>query len=266
MIITARTIEPLLQRKHTDDVYYTEVSIDGGRRRMDAWAMKKSWANPLVTAYEIKVSRSDFLNDHKMQDYMDYCNEIYVVAPKGVLGLNEIPEEFGYLEVSANGKKLFTKKKAKYRPCTLSEDFLRSILFSKADDFYSRLDTPTRALARRLGTYKGFEKIAEDEAELQYVGAAVSRKFHDITRENLRLKQELDTLQEVKLWKQDFAKVFGFDSASQLQYNDRFDSQLQKNIERMLNELQNPQLKIIDDVLQLESELQKFKQKLGAKE
>lgn len=266
MIITARTIEPLLRRKHTDDVYYTEVSIDGGRRRMDAWAMKKSWTNPLVTAYEIKVSRSDFLNDHKMQDYMDYCNEIYVVAPKGVLEIDELPEGFGYLEVSVNGKKLFTRKKAKYRSCTLSEDFLRSILFSKAEDFYSRLETPERALARRLGTYKGFENIAKDETELQYVGAAVSRKFHDITRENIRLKQEVDALKEVKLWKQDFAKVFGSDSASQLQYNDRFDSQLRKNIEQMLNELQNPQLKIIEDVLQLESELRKFKQKLGAKE
>lgn len=73
-------IRKLLAKRHVDDVFYEEVTIEHGARRMDAWAMKKSWANPMVLAYEIKSSRQDFMSDHKMQDYLPYCNEAYVVC------------------------------------------------------------------------------------------------------------------------------------------------------------------------------------------
>ena len=64
--MTACDIKIALQKKHEDDFCMCEVSTgrvaDG---RMDFVAMKKSWAHPRLVAYEIKVNRSDFLNDNK---------------------------------------------------------------------------------------------------------------------------------------------------------------------------------------------------------
>jgi hypothetical protein len=37
----------------------------GKHYRMDAVAIKKSWANPCITCYEVKVDRQDFLRDEK---------------------------------------------------------------------------------------------------------------------------------------------------------------------------------------------------------
>ncbi len=259
----ANEVLALLEKRHTDDVFYTEVIIDRGARRMDAWAMRKSWANPLVTGYEVKVSRRDFVQDHKVQDYMPYCNEMYLVAPRGVLEIDELPEGCGYLEVASTGTRLFTRKKAAYRECTLSEDFLRSILFSKAEDYYTRLDTPDRALARRLGTYKGFEKFVEDEEELHRVGHTVSRKYSNISRENTRLRYDNERLQNVKEWKDNFEDIFGPRAAHMVEYNSAPDDQLQDIVRRKLDELGNPERKVIELVTELQEELQAFKSALG---
>ncbi|GAG52025.1 unnamed protein product, partial [marine sediment metagenome] len=60
---------------------------------IDLWCMKKSWAHPLVIAYEIKCSRSDFMNDSKWPVYLDYCNELYFVTPgKHIAVKEEMPE------------------------------------------------------------------------------------------------------------------------------------------------------------------------------
>jgi hypothetical protein len=57
----------LLKQKHYDDIFIPECKDGptqlGSHLRMDAWVMKKSWANSCFIGYEEKVSRSDFLQD-----------------------------------------------------------------------------------------------------------------------------------------------------------------------------------------------------------
>ena len=81
-------------------------------RRFDVWSLKKSWASFNTIGYEIKVSRQDFLNDCKWKEYLNFCNEFYFVAPKGIIDKNELPPEAGLFTVSSNCKMLYKTKRA----------------------------------------------------------------------------------------------------------------------------------------------------------
>lgn len=60
-----------------------------------------------VTAYEIKVSRSDFLSEIrkplKRRPALRYSNLFFFVTPEGLLKQGEVPVECGLLEVSKQG-------------------------------------------------------------------------------------------------------------------------------------------------------------------
>jgi len=129
--ITSKIILDALAVKHSQDVFISECKTgasSSGCLRMDAWVMKKSWASPVVTGYEIKVSRSDFLNDTKWQNYLPYCNELYFVCPPKLITIEEVPENVGLMYISSTGTRIYTKKKAAYRDITVPEDLYRYLL------------------------------------------------------------------------------------------------------------------------------------------
>jgi hypothetical protein len=147
--ITSEDIKKLLSKKHGDDVFVTECKLGpswGGTQRIDAWVMPKSWAHMNTIAYEIKVSRSDFLNDNKWRTYLDFCHSFYFVCPTNLISAEELPEEAGLMWVSPSGKKLYTKKKAPLRdtviPSTLFYYLLmwRTKLYDKEKE-HSELST-----------------------------------------------------------------------------------------------------------------------------
>ena len=58
----------MLEIRHSEDIYVPECKSgqswgNDTCYRLDEWAMKKSYSKPLITGYEIKVSRNDFMND-----------------------------------------------------------------------------------------------------------------------------------------------------------------------------------------------------------
>lgn len=72
--VKAHEIKHALARKHerTQDFFLTEVKngstyFSNELYIMDGLAIKKSWVNPMITGYEIKVSRNDFLQEKKEQ-------------------------------------------------------------------------------------------------------------------------------------------------------------------------------------------------------
>ncbi|MFH1999166.1 MAG: MmcB family DNA repair protein, partial [Planctomycetota bacterium] len=115
----AASIYKLLEAKHCKDVIIPECKdgpTHGVRHsRLDAWTMARSWAHPLMTGYEIKISRSDFLQDRKWTNYLCLCNEFYFVCPWGLIGVHEVPDDAGLMWVSKNLSRVYTKKKAPYR-------------------------------------------------------------------------------------------------------------------------------------------------------
>lgn len=66
--VRADEIKRALSKRHTDDLFLTEVKTSATWSnkellKFNAFAIKKSWAKPRLTGYEVKVSRADFLND-----------------------------------------------------------------------------------------------------------------------------------------------------------------------------------------------------------
>lgn len=165
---------------------------------MDAWAMKKSWAHPLVVGYEIKVSRSDFLGDRKWQKYIDYCNEFYFAAPKGLIAPNELPPEVGLIEATVNGKALITRKKAVYRAVEVPESLYRYILMCRATIGSESHNSIADSKLRR------WQEWLDDKEQFRLTGLKIRKKISDefrrVASENKDLKSKIADYDEVNAY------------------------------------------------------------------
>lgn len=101
-------------------------------QRFDAWAINL-WPSKKHEriAYEIKVSRSDFLHEIKnpenREQALNLSNSFYFVTPKGLVEPSEIPEECGLMEVDEDFN-FICKVKAPFRETDgLTWQFLCSI-------------------------------------------------------------------------------------------------------------------------------------------
>lgn len=134
--ITAAMIVRLLEQKHAKDIFVAECKDGpthvGSHLRMDGWAMPRSWSNPQVSAYEIKVSRQDFLQDNKWPAYLEYCNLFYFVTPPKLIDQSELPDGVGLIECTRNAARLLTRRKAAHRKVEIPESLFRYVLMSRA--------------------------------------------------------------------------------------------------------------------------------------
>lgn len=199
----AQELVDLLASRHSKDVFIPECK-DGPTHskrhvRMDAWAMNKSWAHPVVSAYEVKVSRADFLKDNKWPAYLPLCNQFYFVAPGGLIDLSELPAEAGLLTCAGKGSgaRLLTKKKAPHRDVVIPEEVYRYILMCRVTTTpESQLDQPDRvALWRRW---------LKDKSENQKLGWQVAKRIRqrasEIEAENYRLQRENEAYADLEQW------------------------------------------------------------------
>lgn len=122
--------------------------------------------------FEIKVSRSDWLKEiqdvSKAAAFSRYCHYWWVVAPKGIVKLEEMPGDWGLIEA---GKSLRNKKAATLRDPENPDHALLAGIFracNKQDDNMNAI-----AAARREGyrqgcaeTEKRFEKKIDPDAIL----------------------------------------------------------------------------------------------------
>ena len=182
--IAASQLVDLLAVRHSGDVFVPECKTGPthdthGMQRLDAWAMKKSWAHPLTVGYEIKVARSDFLSDNKWRGYLPYCNEFVFVAPPGVIDVGEIPEEAGLLVSSVQATRLYTKKKAPYRAVEIPDSLYRYVLFSRVRVTREWQDTEG-------GAAEFWQRWLSDKRELEGLGHRVSRALSS------RMSEEID--------------------------------------------------------------------------
>ncbi len=177
----AEDVLSLLAARHFKDVFVPECKTGAsyGRLcpRMDAWAMRRSWARPVTFAYEIKVSRQDFLQDEKWKSYLPYASQFYFAAAPGVIDPSELPADVGLVVASKNAKKLYTKKKAPDREVEIPEDLFRYVLMARTaitnDQFECMRET----------SEEHWRSWLKKKSEKQELGYAVSRRIRDKYRE-----------------------------------------------------------------------------------
>lgn len=197
--MNSRNIEIALSKKHTEDFFITECKNGptwfGDHLRMDAVAIKKSWTRPLVTVYEVKVSRNDFLRDDKWPQYLAYCNRFYFACPSGLILEKDIDDPcVGLIWVNENGN-CITKKSIPSRATDIPASFYKYILFSRIDSertpFFSVREEyireyiqhkrSARALAHEFNSamIKELSDLGEKLKKYEYVSTDI-KKYEEI--------------------------------------------------------------------------------------
>ena len=86
---------------------WTDIPMGkGGSQRPDLFSLEKSFSKPNPTAYEIKVSRSDFLQDvtaGKWTGYKQFASRVIFCVPKGLIKKTEVPDGAGLMVRSEKG-------------------------------------------------------------------------------------------------------------------------------------------------------------------
>lgn len=251
--ITAKDALSLLAARHSKDVFVPECKTGptqsyGGRAiRLDAWAMPRSWAHPEVHGYEIKVSRQDFLRDEKWPEYMAHCNCMWFVAPKSVIQLEELPAEVGLLEISKNGKRLFTRRKAVKRDIEIPEDLWRYVLMCRATISEKEI-TGNRSVAH-------WEEWLRQKKRKHDLGYAVRGKIGKIVdqtqRENERLRHENETLRDVR----EILEAAGIDSVQSWRAREELRRKIEEQHSGLRDELRRALKSAAKAIHALEGEL-----------
>lgn len=157
---TAQIIE-LLKIKHEGPEWACFVELPEATgisgRRMDFYAFNMWPSKRFVKiAYEVKISRADFArelkNPLKREAAEVLADECYFVCPVGMVTVDEIPEGWGLIDVTAGG--LRKKKNATQRKVeTLPIDFVASIARRSEDE--------PSPLPKMLWLYEGEELSLE---------------------------------------------------------------------------------------------------------
>ena len=148
----AQDITALLADKHHSDLFVPECKVNStwGQEptyRLDAWAMKRSWSPWTTFGYEIKVSRSDFLQDDKWLNYLPLCHRFSFVCPRGLIDPKEVSDGAGLIWTTKNGQRLITKVKAPQREIEPPLALLVYVLMSRTlitDSTYRAYEEPSR--------------------------------------------------------------------------------------------------------------------------
>lgn len=106
--------------------------LTGGHGIPDVYTMECSYA-PKPTAYECKVSRSDFYSDitkGKWRKYLRTTTRLYFVAPRGLIDKHEVPAECGLITWEPGTENWRTVKRATVRECELKHNDWMSLLLA----------------------------------------------------------------------------------------------------------------------------------------
>lgn len=244
--VTSTDIKLALADYHQKDYFITECKTCStyfpdpqGLLIFDGLAVRKSYTGPCITGYEIKVSRSDFLQDAKWHLYLQYCNEFYFVVPNGLISKDELPENVGLIYYYPDSGSLKKRKKAMYRNIEEPVGVYKYIIFSRLDQdrmpFYeSRAEYAKAYIEDKkgkevLGIMLG-SKMAKDLSDMQ-------RKLESLSN----VEHEHELLQKIKdiCKKHDVGKYAWRDDSLLEELDKALQSHYPKNLDQVQRSLQN---------------------------
>jgi hypothetical protein len=142
------------------EILVEEVTAPGSNRRIDLvriglWQSR----GHQITAYELKVSRSDWLREledpAKAEAWWRFCHQFYIVAPPGVVDPEELPEGWG-LMVPPTGrsrtKKFRVVVKAEVRQPQVTPALVAAIVSRANNTMLARIDALNSEHRERMTT------------------------------------------------------------------------------------------------------------------
>jgi len=100
--------------------------------RADLLMCRPSYKRFIISIFEIKVTRSDFLSDirsAKWREYLNHCDRFYFATLKDIVSVEDIPSEAGL--VLRGEKGWYTKKPSPMTGTVIDTNTLKSIIFAK---------------------------------------------------------------------------------------------------------------------------------------
>lgn len=199
--VTSTDIKKALANFHYKDFFITECKNGStyfpppqGLLKFDGLAITKSYTQPCITGYEIKVSRGDFRQDDKWHLYLQYCNKFYFVVPAGLVKKEELPDDVGLIYYYPESSTLRSKKKALYRDIEEPVGVYKYII-------YSRLDQDRIPFYESKADYAS-DYIA-DKAHKKIIGETFGTKItKELQEANERLEKLKRTEESIKLLEQ----------------------------------------------------------------
>ena len=170
--ISAKEIVELLRQKHQHPwCFFHELRLGTGyakkaQKRVDAFAIHSYPSSKfLKIAYEIKISKSDFLseikNPKKRIAALELSNQFYFCGPSTAITASLVPPECGLIEVTENHS-LKVIKEAPYRDCKPPEWLFfaaisRRIAKQEGIDYTQFSDEILNAIFDSLSQIKGLK-------------------------------------------------------------------------------------------------------------
>lgn len=124
---------------------YVEVPLGsvwlnyGAVGQADVITIKPSYRRFNLDIFEVKVQRSDFLQDvksGKYEKYLPHCNRLYFAVLEGVAKKEEIPDDVGLM--IRNEKGWYVAKAAKKREVEHTKEMLMALAFSNGRVYQQR--------------------------------------------------------------------------------------------------------------------------------
>jgi len=192
-----------LSKRNQREIFLTKVKTGPTTaagpplHKIDALSIKPSWSAPCITAYEVKVSRSDFLNDDKWPAYREVSHRFYWACPAGMIQPEEVADDCGLIWYNPETGGLSTRIKALFRNIEMPVLLLYYIVISRLGDperhpFFS---------SRR----EYLEAWLQDRAERVMFGARVGTKLAtEVGEANERVRKAESKVQalekQLDLW------------------------------------------------------------------
>lgn len=148
---------------------WTDIQLGpSGSPRPDVYAMMKSFVKPEPTAYEVKVSVSDFRADvtaGKWMSYRAFAGRIVFAVPAGLISPADVPTTCGLMVRSETGWR--AARKATASPCDIDRMALLKLLIDgvNREGNFGRLE-------------RGRHHLANKHAEKRW-GEAIARQIQD---------------------------------------------------------------------------------------
>ena len=135
MTIAAGEILDALIAASDDKIWARELAFFSGLRRIDFWTLEPTRSQQFrASAYEIKISRSDFRRDSesKQSGALRWSDRFWYVTPPGLLSMVDLPEWAGLQEW--DGTRFSIRRRAPKRQKSAPDwEFIVSLLRNSGD-------------------------------------------------------------------------------------------------------------------------------------
>lgn len=167
---------------------WTDMQLGpAGSPRPDVYTIDKSFVSPFPSAYECKISTSDFRSDitsGKWTCYLRYAYRIFFAAPAGLISKADVPQQCGLILRHENAWRI--AKKPVVNPVTIPQEALLKLII----DGVRREGPPMRAKAWHGNVDRFTKKFGATAARYVCDAVSIERELEQAEQQRLAIHEK----------------------------------------------------------------------------